>query len=237
MGCGASTDYSAEAYAKFKNDAEDKQTLILRSFYRAISNSFHDMENKKKGVDVRPIITQSKGGCDPKIHDTHKGMSTLEELIAAVFGANVGGVKRDENAKISLEVWKELCRSLKKECKDFWSHEDEKKLVQRITEMSIKAGQKDMSWCKKVRVYCRPLGDDGKFFFAKVESTQEEGILTFPAKPVEEQDGVSPAAWINYRYGKADDSKEKLQIDVLTWEMGAWSESRMEVDPGQVFDL
>ena len=41
--------------------------------------------------------------------------------------------------------------------------------------------------------------DDGKFFFAKVESTQEEGILTFPAKPVEEQDGVSPAAWINYR--------------------------------------
>ncbi|CAJ1350783.1 unnamed protein product [Effrenium voratum] len=182
-------------------------------------------------------------------------MSTLEELIAAVFGANVGGLKRDENAKISLEVWKELCRSLKQECKDFWSHEDEKKLVQRITEMSIKAGQKDMSWCKKVRVYCRPLGatwsggdrcveesdwltDDGKFFFAKVESTQEEGILTFPAKPVEEQDGVSPAAWINYRsYGKADDSKEKLQIDVLTWEMGAWSESRMEVDPGQVFDL
>ena len=29
MGCGASTDYSAEAYAKFKNDAEARCCFVV----------------------------------------------------------------------------------------------------------------------------------------------------------------------------------------------------------------
>lgn len=241
MGCGASVNYPEKAYEKFKNDAEDKEALILRSYFRAISNSFHDMENKEKAICVDPIINQAgKHGQTPRSgqHGEHKGMSTLEYLIAAVFGANLGGIQRDENAKISMEVWCELCKQLQKECEDFWSHEDEAKLIQRITEMCIKVGHEDMSWCKKVRLFCRLKEEgQGKFFFAKVESKKEDGVLTYPGKPDEEADGVSPAGWINYRCGAEDGSTAKLQIDILEWESGVWNQKTVEVAPSMVFDV
>lgn len=88
--------------------------MILRSFYRAISNSFHDLNDKKKGVDVYPIINQNGVAVDESHKEKHKGMSSLECLIAGVFGANVGGIKRDESAKIPLPVWKALCVGIEK---------------------------------------------------------------------------------------------------------------------------
>jgi len=262
MGCGASTGhYSELAYEKFKHDAEDKEQMILRSFYRAISNSFSDCTEKdsskraQKGVDVYPIINQNHY-CSDEEHkaDAHKGMRTLEELISGVFGANVGGIKRDENAKISLEVWKELCDGLAKECKAYWDDQDRVGLIKRITEMSLKVGRPDTSWCKKVRCFCtfevvkvepkpgHAGGDkvvDGKFMFVKLQSNNEEGELTFPAKPVKESEwDTTPAVWINRQYGKSDESKEKLTLDVLEWEAGQWKPaSQITVAPADAFDV
>lgn len=253
-------NYSEHAYAKFKNDGEDKETLPLRSFYRAISNSFSDVRESRKdrkaeGVDVCPIINQNPYCSDPDRHkaDKHKGMQTLEELIAGVFGANVGGIKRDENAKISLEVWKELCDRLPKVCKMYWDDEDRIKLTQRVAEMCLKVGRNDdMSWCKRLRCFCHfdmvkvepkpghSGGDqvvDGKFFFVKLESNSEEGELCWPGKP-DPDDGFSPGKWINMKYGKEElESTEELQIDVLEWKTGRWSHTITKVKPENAFDF
>lgn len=259
MGCGASTGHFAEqSYAKFKADGEDKETLPLRSFYRAISNSFSDVnesrkDRKDKGVDVCPIINQNPYCCNTAKHkaDQHKGMRTLEELIAGVFGANVGGIQRDENVAISLELWRSLCDGLVKVCKSYWHDEDRVKLTENVVEMCLQLGRPDSSWCKRVRCFCHfevhmvepkaghPGGKrivDGKFFFMKLESNSEEGELVYPAKPGKEWDST-PASWINYRYGKEDSSTEQLKIDVLEWTAGNWVHTETMVNPQDVFEL
>eukprot|EP00913_Durusdinium_trenchii_P002155 g1988.t1 len=160
-------------------------------------------------------------------NDAEESPELREAMFVVGFAHEV--TESNENAKISMEVWCELCKQLQKECEDFWSHEDEAKLIQRITEMCIKVGHEDMSWCKKVRLFCRLKEEgQGKFFFAKVESKKEDGVLTYPGKPDEEADGVSPAGWINYRCGAEDGSTAKLQIDILEWESGVWNQKTVE---------
>lgn len=79
---------------------QDKEALILRSYFRAISNSFHDMENKEKAICVDPIINQMlafrnqcrlragilslHAGCRPRGSCQRSGL--IEELCAWMTG-------------------------------------------------------------------------------------------------------------------------------------------------------
>ena len=63
-----------------------------------------------------------------------------------------------------------------------------------------------------------------------------DGLLTYPAKPNEEEDGWTARGWINSQYGAADDNKQALKITVLQWEAEKWTRSDMDVAPEQIFD-